>query len=162
AADFVIGQSGFTSGSAQPPASGLNLPGQILLSQGHLYVADTGYNRVLIYNDPFRAGATADLVLGQPSLSVSTPNSGGLSARSLANPRALELVQDKLLVADRGNHRVLIWKSLPTMNQEPASVVVGQNDFASAYVRVNRSRINAPSGVLVANGRLFVSSAVQN
>lgn len=161
-ADLVLGQLNFTTQTLQTAPTGMNQPGAVLLSQGQLYVADTGYNRVLLFRSPLRSSVAADLVLGQPSLSTGAPNNGGLAARSLVNPRALALTQGKLLVADRGNHRVLIWNTEPTSNFQPANVVVGQNDFANAYARVSRSNFNAPSGLLVTGNRLYVASPVQN
>jgi len=46
-----------------------NLPQDAVVSQGHLFVGDTGFNRVLIWKDieDAMAGKTADVVLGQAS-----------------------------------------------------------------------------------------------
>jgi WD40 repeat protein len=37
----------------------------------------------------------------------------------------------RLFVTDLGYNRVLIWNSIPTQNNQPADVVVGQPDFTS-------------------------------
>lgn len=161
-ADFVIGQPSFTSLTSQPPATGLNFPFRAQLSDGTLYVADTGYNRVLFYKNPLRSGATADLVLGQPTLVTIAPNQGGQSAKSLFNPYYVYVNGGKLFVADRGNNRVLLWNSIPTANFQNANLIIGQTDFATSYTRNDRTRIAFPRGILVHNGRLYISSGQQN
>lgn len=162
AADYVLGQADFTSGTARPAATGLNQPAGVALAMGRLYVADTGYNRVLVFNNPLQNGAAANLVLGQSTLTTGTPNNGGLSARSLTSPTAVFIQGSKLLVADRGNHRVLIWNNLPTANAQLADVVVGQADFGSTSTRATRTRVASPSGLLVHQGRLYVSSYIHS
>jgi len=60
------------------PASSFNLPGKAIPSQGHLFVADTGFNRVLIWNRiaDALAGRTADVILGTASLQDISPEIG--------------------------------------------------------------------------------------
>lgn len=161
-ADLVIGQPGFLTGTPKSPSIGLSQPQSAVLINGAMVISDFSYNRVLIYRDPFRANATADVVIGQPDLTTTAANSGGQSARSLSSPRELLIHKGKLLVADRNNNRVLIWNTLPATNFAPADVVVGQIDFTSSYTRTDRSRLALPRGLLVHNDRLYVSAAQQN
>ena len=161
-ADFVLGQPSYASYSPQPPPSGMNGPAAVLLHQGVLYVADSAYNRVLVYKDPFRAGATADFVLGQPDLNEVDANNGGQRASTLAAPQALHTSGGKLLVADSGNHRVLGFSLPVTQNFQSADVVIGQLNPESSYTRADRLRLDTPQGIVVHNGRLYVSSTVQN
>lgn len=161
-ADFVIGQTSFGIKTPQPPASGLNMPMGVFLYQGMLFVADTGNNRILGYADPFRAGATASVVIGQPDFDMVVANKGGQSAGSLDMPRAILVQEGQLLVADTGNNRVLVFKNLPTVNFQRADLVIGQLDFGSSYSRADRTRLEAPGGLLVHAGRLYVSSTNQN
>jgi hypothetical protein len=161
-ADFVIGQPDFAGYLPQPPQSGLNGPAAVLLHQGALYVADSAYNRVLIYNNPFREGATADLVLGQPDLNEVDANNGGEKASTLAAPQALHISDGKLFVADSGNHRVLVFSLPVNRNFQAADVVIGQLSADSSYTRADRLRLDTPQGIVVHNGRLYVSSTVQN
>jgi hypothetical protein len=88
-ADVVIGQPRFNVGTPQSLTQGLKEPSSAVLVGGTLFVADSGYNRVLLYSAPFSAGTTADVVLGQPVLGAVTPNQGGQSARSLSQPRVV-------------------------------------------------------------------------
>lgn len=161
-ADQVIGQPGFLTGTPKASTIGLNQPQSVVLANGTLLISDFNYNRVLIYRDPFRPNPTPEVVIGQPDLSTITANNGGQSARSLSNPRELLVYKGKLLVADRGNNRVLIWNTLPVINFSPADVVVGQIDFTNSYTRTDRSRLALPRGLLVHNDRLYISAAQQN
>lgn len=161
-ADVVVGQPRFNVGTAQSLTQGLKEPSSAVLSGGTLFVADTGYNRVLLYNDPFRSGTTADVVLGQPVLGSVTANQGGQSARSLSQPRAVYVYDGKLLVADTGNHRVLVWNTLPKASFADANVLIGQADFSTSYTRTDRTGLFGPRGIAVHNGRLYISAAQQN
>jgi len=90
-------------------AAGLNDPiGVATDGQGHLYVADTGNNRLLEYDAPLTSDRAADRVFGQPSMLTGTANIGGVSALSLNFPTAAALdAQGNLYLADDSNNRVL-------------------------------------------------------
>ena len=53
-------------GINQPQLATFNLPQEAVVAQGHLFVADTGFNRVLVWSNITSAlgGAGADIVLG--------------------------------------------------------------------------------------------------
>jgi hypothetical protein len=78
-------------------------------------------------------------------------------------PRGVYLDDTYLIVADSGNHRILIWHGVPTEDHRPANVVLGQPDFYSegpaAGGRGIANGMHLPTGVLVAEGRLFVADA---
>src|SRR5262249_11297382 len=82
AADVVVGQSTFAGTSQGNAATSLSAPVSAVSDGAKLYVADSGNNRIYIYNSvPSGNGAAADLVLGQsyitynmPSLSPSAQN----------------------------------------------------------------------------------------
>ncbi len=68
-----------------------------------------------------------------------------------------------LAVADTSNNRILIWNSIPTINGQPADIVLGQPDFNTvAPVIATASSVRAPQGVWVQNGRLFVADTQNN
>ncbi len=106
---------------------------------------------------------------GQPILELGATSPGGLrlpdakpSASTLYAPRAVCFANDgaSLVVADTGNHRVLIWHDL-TRAHGPADVVLGQLDFDSEGPnRPGPGRgLHLPTGVAVHGGRLFVCDA---
>jgi hypothetical protein len=112
-ADVVIGQTNFTSTSANQGGSigpsGLNLAGGGQVDdQGRLFVYDRTNARVLIFNQiPTTNGASADIVIGEPDFATGT---GGTTNKLLkANPFGVALYQNQLIVSDSGNHRILIF-----------------------------------------------------
>lgn len=114
-----------------------NPQGAYLSPAGHLIVADYGNNRVLIWN-PDRVPGTGELnepsvVVGQRHLQTCDSNDGGggesRSKFTLNQPRAVWSDGTRLIVADEGNHRILIWDNIPTEDFQPANHVLGQADF---------------------------------
>jgi hypothetical protein len=108
---------------------------------GRLIVADTSNNRVLIWDRLPAAGGPigpASFVLGQQDMlhcAANDDNGDGNSEdnpsqRTLAEPSAVWSDGTRLVVADLGNHRVLIWSNIATVvNGQPANFVVGQQSF---------------------------------
>lgn len=137
-ADLVIGQPSFESegrnGRGSVTASSLNVPTGIAPYRRGLAVADTWNHRVLVWNElPEADNTPADLVLGQASFDAGEANRGlaGAAADTLHWPCAVLVVGERLVVADTGNRRVLVWDRLPTTNGAPADHVLGQPDFAA-------------------------------
>lgn len=130
AASSIVGTPQIFRGAAGNP---LLAPRGVLLSQNRLVVADTGQNRVFIWNQlPTTEFAEADLVLGQEATQATGRNAGGrASASSLLYPSGLWSDGQRLIVADAWNHRILIWKTFPTKTGQAADVVLGQPDFCS-------------------------------
>ena len=130
-ADLVVGQPDFTSSDSATTQSGLALPENgLLVAGGKLFVSDRNNNRIMIWNSiPTTNGANADVVIGQPDF---ISNGADTTQTSLDNPEGLWSDGTKLAVADFFNNRVLIWNTIPTSNDAPADVVVGQPDFTSS------------------------------
>lgn len=182
AARAVVGQPTFTAQSPgdPPSASILGASGGVAYANGVLVVADASRfgagpanNRVLIYRDivntipaqdaeiapnsgrcPICTG-TADVVIGQKEFNTSNV---ALTADGMRSPTAVATDGNVIAVADTDNNRVLIWRSLPTRNGQPADVVLGQENFTSLkrIVTDNRS-FRGPQGVWIQNGRLYVA-----
>jgi hypothetical protein len=68
-----------------------------------------------------------------------------------------------LVVADTGNHRVMIWLSVPNEDEQPCDVVLGQPDADSEGPACGGTSTAVgmflPTGVLVHEGRLIVADA---
>ncbi|MDO9453587.1 MAG: NHL repeat-containing protein [Stagnimonas sp.] len=160
----VLGQSNYTSGSANRgstvSAAGLAQPLGSIASNGQLfYVADYGNHRVLGYNAiPSSLGAAADFVIGQ---TTATSNSPGTGATQLALPASVAVADGKMVVADAGNNRVLIWNTLPTGNTAP-DVVLGQGDFTGSDPGTAADKLSFPIFAAIANNKLFVSDQNNN
>lgn len=155
-ADVVLGQANFTSAFAPTVSAGTNplttasrlLNPVAVTSDGtHLFVADLGYNRVLIWNSiPTSNAQPADVVVGQPDMTSSVPNfvtalcsaaadnGATICADTLNFPRFALSDGTRLFVADGGNDRVLIFNHIPTTNGVNADVVLGQPDFGTDII----------------------------
>lgn len=127
-ASIVLGKPNFRfSGAGSPTATNMGGPQQISIAAGKMAVVDTYFNRVLIYNSvPTSSGVAPDVVVGQRDF-FSANQACGMP--SLSSPASAQITPDgKLVVADQGNNRVLIWDRLPTVSGQPPSIVLGQSD----------------------------------
>ena len=138
-ADIVLGQKDFTSvAPVTVTASSLRAPQGVWIQNGKLFVADTENNRVLIWNSiPTQNNQPADVVLGQPNFTTAPQvNQVNLSlptsASILLSPTSVTSDGTRLYVADLGYNRVLIWSSIPTSNQKPADLEIGQRDMTQS------------------------------
>lgn len=139
-ADLVVGQENFTSVVTPRGATGQKMRGpQGVWIQGtRLFVADSGNNRVLIWNTfPTRNGQAADVVVGQANfdsiveLDLTRTNIDPKN-NNLLNPVSVTSDGTRMYVADLGQNRVLIYNSIPTQNGAAADLVLGQPDFTKA------------------------------
>lgn len=133
-ADLVIGQSNFTSKASGVAANKLAQPSTASVgSGGQLVVTDTGNSRVLIWNTAPTTQAEVDagpnVVVGQAG--DFTKGVSGVGPQSLSGPTSAVIVNNKLIVTDTGNNRVLVWNTIPTTGTEDADVVLGQADFTA-------------------------------
>ena len=96
-----------------------------------LVVSDTGQNRVFVWHSlPKAPFQDPDMILGQSHVEQAARNANAsVSAQSLHYPSGVWSDGNLLIVADAWNHRVLIWHQMPTVNAQPADVVLGQRDF---------------------------------
>lgn len=154
----LVGQPDFTGAASNAGGAtseiGIAQPlGGIATDGTRFYIPDYGNNRVLAWNNiPDSAGEPPDFVLGQDS---SSGNSPGTAANQLALPASVAVSGGKLVVADAGNNRVLIWNTLPEANVA-ADVVLGQPDFITSEAGVSATQMAFPAAVSVANNQLFV------
>ena len=168
-ADVVVGQNDFKTATANlgtgntPNNKGLRGPQGVWLQNGKLYVADTQNHRVLIWNRvPAANGQPADVVLGQPNFSTFiepdlTKAVVDARATTLLNPVSVTSDGTRLYVTDLGHNRVLIWNTIPTQNQAPADVVVGQPSLGDGGT-TNVAVANNSSLLCASNGTNAIDS----
>jgi sugar lactone lactonase YvrE len=113
AADGVLGQPNFTSTGSSNGAANLNGGfGLAVDESGRLYVGQIGNHRVTLFDGAAGKanGAAAETVLGQ--IAFGTSFSSNLDNR-MFDPHgvAVDSVNHRLVVADRSNHRVLIFQA---------------------------------------------------
>jgi NHL repeat len=172
-ADIVIGQPDFSregrNAKGEVGAATLNMPTGVAASGGVLAVADAWNHRILIWHGyPETSNRPADVVLGQ------TDFSGGIANRGANTPTAATLnwcygvaiADGKLIVADTGNRRVLVWNRIPTENNAPADLVLGQRDFVTRDDNAGEAGgalgMRWPHGIAVTSGMLFIADAGNN
>jgi hypothetical protein len=188
AARALIGQETFTRQKAGASASVLGAVSGVAYANDTLVLADSSRvpafpqnHRVLIYRNLSSkipgpkasidrvdqrcpvCVAEADIVLGQPDFAKTDL---GLAQNRLRTPTAVATDGRVLAVADTDNNRVLIWNQIPTSNDVPADVVVGQKDFTSGGINYGGSGnspsaqgLRGPQGVWIQNGKFFVADS---
>lgn len=140
-----------------PQGTGFNTPSAATLDPiGHrLFIADTGNNRVLIYDLSAAnqlVDAAADMVLGQTSFSQVAANQGGSpSANTLNAPTGLfyDTTNSRLYIADTNNNRVLIYTSQISYSGQDADLVLGQTSMTTNAARTAANGLAAPEGIAV-------------
>jgi hypothetical protein len=157
--DFALGQPDLLSRVANNGgvnASTLSGTVNSMLSyQGKFFVVDSANNRVLIWNSsPSSNGAPADIVLGQATFNT---NSTGTSLSAMNNPTGVAVLNNKLIVSDKGNKRLLIWNSIPTSSSTPADSSWDPTNFMFSLPSYYNSNALVPENVSSCGGRLYVN-----
>lgn len=166
-AEAVIGQATLTTGSSNRGNTGPSAVNEGTLSapkgltfdaEGRLFVADTGNNRVLRFDNPSVAfSPTAGGVLGQTGFSTF----GAATTQStMRSPSGLAISgSGTLWVADTLNHRVLRFDNASGLaNGSSASGVLGQINFTSGGFDRSASRFSGPLAVAISQtGVLWVA-----
>lgn len=144
-ASLVIGQANFTSRTCATTQSGLCDPRGIAFdSEGDLWVADEGNNRVVTYEAPFRNGEMAAEVIGQPNFMTKTC---AITQNSLCSPSSIAFDESgNLWVADFDNNRVLRFNENPS-NGENATLVIGQTGFTTDACATSQSGLCGASSI---------------
>jgi uncharacterized protein (TIGR03437 family) len=156
-ADVVLGQADFgrsvvNSGQGNnPTASGMRGPQGVWVRNGRLFVADTGNNRVMIWNSiPRNNNQAADVVVGAPNFNTFvqpdlTKTTIDARPNTLLTPVSVTSDGQRMFIADLGHNRVLIFNTIPTSNNANADVVLGQKTFETAVAN-NTSELCAATG----------------
>jgi hypothetical protein len=165
-ADVVLGSPNFTTvvnpdqttNSVLAAANTMLSPVSVTSDGTHLFVADLGFSRVLIWNSiPTTNGKGADYEVGQKDMVTGIENdstelcaSNGVDTngnptypvvcgRTLDFPRFALSDGTRLFIADGGNDRVLVFNTIPTANAAQSDVVLGEPDEFSDVVTSTNS-----------------------
>ena len=172
-ADLLIGQLDFAregrNAKSDVGAATLNVPTGVCAANGVLAVADAWNHRVLLwFGYPDRDNRPADVVLGQADFGGNLTNRGSNSARAdtLNWCYGVAIADGRLVVADTGNRRVLVWEGIPETNGAPADLVLGQKDFTTRDENAGEGAgalgMRWPHGIAVSNDLILVSDAGDN
>lgn len=188
AARLVIGQTTFTSQDPNSSDTILGAASGLAYGGDTLFIVDSNRvgafpsnHRVLVYKGissqipsptdelnwttkcPACVGK-ATLVLGQPDFTTTTESIPATQS-SLRLPTAVATDGVRLVIADTNHNRVMIWNRIPTINNQPADVVLGQDTFTTAGLpgqTPTAKSMRGPQGVWIGNGKLFVADTQNN
>lgn len=124
------------------------------------FVNDRGNHRVLIFNNvPQDATAVPDVVVGQTNFASGTANAGGATSAAGFNENVHVSVcsNGKMFVADRNNHRVLVYNRVPTTNGTAADFVIGQPNFTDGTFGCSATKMRSPYEILRVGDTFFVA-----
>src|SRR3989339_252891 len=166
-ADVVIGQPNMTSNTANNggrAANRLNAPYAITVNNGKIYISDLSNNRVLIFNSiPTSNDASADIVVGQTNMTNGAANQGvAVASNTLSSPIYTQIANNKLYITDRGNHRVLVYNSIPIVNNTSADLVIGQPNMTSNTANnggISSQTLNNPTGLSVTTNKMIITDS---
>lgn len=133
----LVSSSGTTITSSAKPTSYLSAlglastsgtdvfdhPSGLATNGTNLILMDRVNNRILVWNTaPSKSSTSPDFVLCQPN---TTSNSAGTSLSQCNWPSDAVITPDnKLLVADTDNNRILVWSSMPTTTGAAATYAI--------------------------------------
>ena len=162
---------GFTISKAEEDT--MSMPSGLCVIDGKLYVVDSGNHRVTRWNGiPSDDGEPPSLVMGQDNLEENEANRDGLiGSGSLFFPTGICSGDDQhVFVADKDNHRVLIWKKIPFSDGWNADISLGQSGMDDRdanrgdFENVQQDTLSFPTGVFydVENDKVFVADQGNN
>ncbi len=105
----------------------------------------------------YMSNQSADIVVGQPDF---TSGGSGLGPTRMYYPNGIFSDGSRMFVADTTHHRVLIYNHLPSSNNAPADVVLGQADMwggTSNYGGISARSLGSPQAVFCEDGKMFVA-----
>jgi hypothetical protein len=170
--DFVIGQADFTSitssGADYRAANGnksdyLKTPNDLLIHQSKLYISDSGYHRVLVFNTiPTISDQRPSYVIGQANATGVSANQGAGStpaANTLRAPTTIVAQDNKLAIADQLNNRVVFYDLPIAADNKAAAQVLGQsNSLITSTAGTTQGMFTAPA--VAGKGLIFDNSYI--
>lgn len=165
AADLVLGQPGFTTSvinNGGVSAQSMAYVHTAYYDGQRLYVSDESNSRIMVWNSlPTTNFAAADFMIGQPDATSNSVNQGGAaSGNTVSAPNNMVVHNNRLFVADQGNHRVLIFNTVPTGYNASADLVLGQPNLVSSTANnggISAQTLNNATHVLPFGDKLYVS-----
>jgi hypothetical protein len=167
AADVVVGQSDVTGNEenqgGSTKANTLRYPNFVYCDGTKLLISDELNHRVLVYNTvPTSHDASADVVIGQPNMQSNKYNQTNTlqaESNSLHYPYSVYKDDFGVYIADLHNNRILVYDSIPDVNNASADAVIGQPNMRSySFGGPPTARtLNKPVYVYSDNNRLYIA-----
>lgn len=161
AAELVFGQPNFNSNVGSAAINTFDDPRGIVVDQsGRLWVADSGNNRVVWFNQAYNIAANqpnANGVVGQ----IDFVSGGcGVSENEMCDPQGIAMSSNaSLFVTDTGNNRVLRFNNALNLFSPgvSASGVLGQPDLDTDDPGFGQNEMDSPRGVALNGNTLYVA-----
>ena len=180
AADLVLGQTDFVTGTYNPPASNpltslisFTTPSGIAFdSAGRLFAAESissRQGRILMWNPPFYTGQPAARLLGVDNNNPPPPTTSEF--RLGPAPGGLFPIGNAIGAVDTFNSRVLIFPPveqwIPNVTYQAAVEVAGQTDFSSKASNLGNPTagpigFSRPGAALFFGSELYVADSFNN
>jgi hypothetical protein len=133
-AKIVIGQKNFTSHEIGCHRTSVSRVEDLLIYGEKLILSDSQHNRILVFDEfPHFNYQEASSVIGQRNFESCQPNRGRdpekISSDTLFDPSSLLFFNNSLLVADRGNMRILVFPWNDGVIPSEASDIIGAQNF---------------------------------
>jgi DNA-binding beta-propeller fold protein YncE len=166
-ADYVLGQSDFSTNNVDTTIVNLNTPIYLAVDQDNerLFVSDTNNNRILVFDiSIISSGLPAENVLGQIDFETAD---GQLKDNGLNQPLGIALNSGgtNLFVSDSQNNRVMVFDVTEILNGEPAVNVLGQTGgFEAGASGSGDTFLNTPYDLAYesSTNSLFVADSQNN
>lgn len=137
--------------------------GVCLHPNGSIWVADTGHHRLLGWRQiPERDNQPADILIGQAEFNREGRNAKSEPTAFSCNvPTGICPWGNGLALADPWNHRILLWRQIPTEHNQPADIILGQQGAQGMLANRGASQptdstLHWPYGVSEIDGKLVV------
>ncbi|MAB09641.1 MULTISPECIES: hypothetical protein [unclassified Hyphomonas] len=170
-ADLVLGQNNMETRDEncgqEIGRMGMRWPHAAVNWQGGFAVADAGNNRVMLWDEwPTQNGQPCSHVLGQKNFTDCDHNLASYypTSAALNMPYAVAVSENKLLVADTANSRLVGWRE--TTTGADADWLTGQPDFASKgdnrWGIIERDSLCWPYGITSSDDELIIADSGNN
>ncbi len=157
ASDYVVGLSN-TANSGGTQQNRLDNPVGMAISGTSLYVADYDNHRITGYSTlPTGDATNASFQIGQSDFGVEVfNNSDPIAANNFDSSEGIAYDGTQFFAADVSRNRVLVWNGVPSADNQNAAFVIGQGNFSTITSGRSQSQLNAPRGICVGGGKLWV------
>ncbi|MEI7918323.1 MAG: hypothetical protein WCH58_02975 [Candidatus Saccharibacteria bacterium] len=166
-ASYVLGQSGFTTSAYGTTNHNLHTPRGVSfdITTGYLYVADSDNNRALVWTSAITANnQIANRVIGQANMTTSTAQT--TSSQSLKQPTGIisGSTNGVVYIVDKGANRVLMYKSVISVDNQAADLVIGQSSMTTNSAGTTQSTLANPTSVAIdeTSGYVYVVDTDNN
>jgi DNA-binding beta-propeller fold protein YncE len=133
------------------PACTLLFPGKILATEKHVFIADSGHNRILMTSPQGH-------VLHQFGNHNAGFVDGSASGAAFNNPQGMALADDYLYVADCGNHAI---RRLHIHSDDVVTIAgtgrMGTRPDSEHYTSPRGVNLNSPSGLAIKGNDLYIA-----